>query len=173
MNGELFGYLAHSKYGLNTKTINNNEDFYTGGGAGDAYKINTDQSTTGNITGIYDMSGGLYEFTASYNKAYSKTEELFGGEGGNESFYKPLTGVHFVHGIYPNSNRYVTAYENNSSTNSVTNIAQFKAGRNVSITGDGILEAWKGGTASWNASAARFTDIDNPFYSRGRILWSI
>ena len=57
-------YLKQSKYGLGTTdiTINDNSEFYTGGGTDNAYKTNVAQSTTGNIYGVYDMSGGAYEY---------------------------------------------------------------------------------------------------------------
>ena len=64
-------YLKQSNYGLGITdiTINNNSSFYTGGGTGTSYKTNTGQSTTGNITGVYDMSGGAYEYVmGNYNK---------------------------------------------------------------------------------------------------------
>lgn len=50
-------YLSHSKYGTN-KEITINAKGTTGGGN---YISNVNQSTTGNITGIYDMSGGSFE----------------------------------------------------------------------------------------------------------------
>ena len=60
-------YLATSKYGKNGKiAINSNSSFYTGGGTGTTYTSNVEQSTTGNIYGIYDMSGGAWEYVASY-----------------------------------------------------------------------------------------------------------
>ena len=60
-------YLAQSKYGKNSEvSINSNSDFYTGGGSGTSYRTNTAQSTTGNTTGIYDMSGGAWEYVAGY-----------------------------------------------------------------------------------------------------------
>ena len=64
-------YLKQSIYGLGITdiTINNNSSFYTGGGTGTSYTTNTSQSTTGNITGIYDMSGGAVEYVmGNYNK---------------------------------------------------------------------------------------------------------
>ncbi len=83
-------YLSHSIYGIGTEAnINNNSLYLTGYSAA----ANTDQtsalgeygtadtvtqayntptgylaSTTGNITGIYDMSGGCYEYVAGYRK---------------------------------------------------------------------------------------------------------
>ncbi len=73
-------YLSHSKYGIKDEVrINNNSNFLTGYAANTKDAItsttenalwNTDTgklaSTTGNITGVYDMSGGSWEYMASY-----------------------------------------------------------------------------------------------------------
>ena len=80
-------YLAHSKYGVGNKNIyiNNgvNNTMKTGCvGNGADTEVNTSTScqnqwysttglngsTTGNITGIYDMSGGVWEVMASFRK---------------------------------------------------------------------------------------------------------
>ena len=64
-------YLKQSNYGLGITdiTINNNSSYYTGGDNGTSYKTNTGQSTTGNIYGVYDMSGGAGEYVmGNYNK---------------------------------------------------------------------------------------------------------
>lgn len=55
-------YLASSQYGK-TPTINNRNSCYT---AGNDYKENVSQSTTGNVTGIYDLNGGIWEIVAAY-----------------------------------------------------------------------------------------------------------
>ena len=68
-------YLSHSKYGINYEIrINNNNSFKTGyaatTGSGSSSATNVAMwntptgylaSTTGNITGVYDMSGGAVE----------------------------------------------------------------------------------------------------------------
>ena len=60
-------YLSNSTYGKNSVVEMNTSNMrYTGGGISDAYKTNVGQSTTGNITGIYDMSGGSFEYVAAY-----------------------------------------------------------------------------------------------------------
>ena len=60
-------YLAQSKYGKNSEvSINDNSSYYTGGGSGTSYRTNVGQSTTGDVTGIYDMSGGAWEYVAGY-----------------------------------------------------------------------------------------------------------
>ncbi len=83
-------YLSHSVYGIgNEININNNKSYLTGYSAAadtdqSSYpgKSGTDDketksydtatgflaSTTGNITGIYDMSGGAYEYMAAYRE---------------------------------------------------------------------------------------------------------
>ncbi len=73
-------YLSHSKYGINEEVrINNNSNYLTGyaantkdasGSITEPQSYNTETgylaSTTGNISGIYDMSGGAYEYVAGY-----------------------------------------------------------------------------------------------------------
>ena len=90
-------YLSHSKYGINTEVrINNNSNYITGYAATDSadqtkvpgtsgtdasvtlpYNTSTGYkaSTTGNITGIYDMSGGTQEYMASLrSETYGSSE---------------------------------------------------------------------------------------------------
>ena len=68
-------YLKQSNYGLGITDIGiNSGGTITGGGSGTSYKKNTGQSTSGNITGVYDMSGGVYEYVmGNYNKTVGKS----------------------------------------------------------------------------------------------------
>ncbi len=92
-------YLSHSLYGIGKEiNINNNNQYKTGYSA----VIGTDQSsytgtagttsnitlpyntptgylasTTGNITGVYDMSGGTHEYMAAYRPSSTKDESGF------------------------------------------------------------------------------------------------
>ena len=62
-------YLSKSKYGKNAEVdINSDSSYYTGGGSGNAYAYvtNVGQSTTGTVHGVYDMSGGAWEYVAAY-----------------------------------------------------------------------------------------------------------
>ncbi len=83
-------YLIHSKYGINDEIrINNNSNYLTGYAAADGtnqssypgvfgtaesvtlpYNTKTGYkaTTTGNITGVYDMSGGAWEYMAAYSE---------------------------------------------------------------------------------------------------------
>ena len=69
-------YLKQSIYGLGITDIgiNSNNSYYTGGGSGTRYKTNIGRSTTGNITGVYDMSGGAWEYVmGNYRKTAGKS----------------------------------------------------------------------------------------------------
>ena len=82
-------YLSHSKYGTNKEIrINNyyNNGFLTGCGANTENEdesntcgiiygkaISYPQSTTGNVTGIFDMSGGAWEYVMGYYSGASTT----------------------------------------------------------------------------------------------------
>ena len=69
-------YLTESKYGRNgTEVIKNSNGttYFTGGGDENAYITNTNQSSTGNVYGIYDLSGNAYEYVAA---AYSNRSEI-------------------------------------------------------------------------------------------------
>ena len=62
-------YLTESTYGRNGTEVaqNTNSSYTTGGGTGTAYyDTNKLQSTTGNEYGIYDLSGGTYEYVVGY-----------------------------------------------------------------------------------------------------------
>lgn len=99
-------YLSHSLYGINNEvTINNNNNYTTGCGSLAGVVLETDQcenaygsvtsytqSTTGNITGVFDMNGGSNEFvfaglnisslngislpSSEYYKNYTTTDSL-------------------------------------------------------------------------------------------------
>ena len=65
-------YLKQSNYGLGITDITSSGagSYLTGGGSSTSYITNTLQSTTGNITGVYDMSGGSIEYVMGN---YAKT----------------------------------------------------------------------------------------------------
>ena len=104
-------YLSHSKYGINTEVrINNNSNYITGYAATDSsdqskypgtygtdssvtlpYNTSTGYkaSTTGNITGIYDMSGGAWEFMASFQS------ETYGNSGFDATTLKTYNSKYY------------------------------------------------------------------------------
>ena len=104
-------YLSHSKYGTNKNlSPNNNISYKTGysalpstnqntypgtGGDGATYNsaYNTDigylASTTGNISGVYDMSGGAWEISSAF------IENNYGQSGFNSSIFSNYDSKYF------------------------------------------------------------------------------
>ena len=148
-------YLSHSKYGKDSEVYgNNNSDYLTGcGGDGasadssssclNAYGVKTDniynQSTTGNISGIFDMSGGAWESVMAYTTedAYEYKYSGFTAETFPEAkyidVYSSYDNLDFSKRILgdatgemgpfkvnsdPNPNRYASSswYEDNANT---------------------------------------------------------
>jgi len=99
-------YLSHSKYGIGKEIANNNYNGYmTGCGSaivveGQVYSDTCDTyttanglqaSTTGNITGIYDMVGGAYEYVMG---VLNKTASQSGiSAWPNEKYYDNYTST--------------------------------------------------------------------------------
>ena len=162
-------YLSNSKYGQNAKiNINNNSSFKTGysalpstdqssvlGSYGDSSSYNRAYntsvgylaSTTGNISGIYDMSGGAYEYVASYVDGKTGSSEL------NPQSY---------------SSKYFDVYNASSS------IFSYKyriLGDATGEMGPFFNFKEKNGSVyphcSWYSDLARFVDSSNPWFFRG------
>jgi len=107
VNGGATAYLTHSQYGRNGNeiTINNSSSYTTGNAGGsvsasqasgttNAYNTAAGMlaSTTGNITGIYDLSGGAFEFTAAWDAnspstGVSRYGSSFASQGGASTKY--------------------------------------------------------------------------------------
>ncbi len=142
-------YLTHSQYGRNGHeiAINRNSSFYTGGAQGETAYTNANnqkQSTTGNTYGIYDMSGGAYEYTAAWNtntSSYISNGSSFATTGGA-------------------STKYATAYHG-TSNNYGTDIYT------VCKTGDATKEVYVSGTTGWFSDYSTFVYSSSPFFVRG------
>ena len=89
-------YLTHSQYGRNGYeiSVNDSSNYITGTGEEGA-------STTGNMYGIYDMSGGAPEYVALYNTKCSENDVEFYGKS-----FAALNGA---------STKFATAYSADSS----------------------------------------------------------
>ena len=157
-------YLSYSKYGRNGSkiTINNNSSVVTGGGD---YKANTNQSSTGNISGIYDLNGGAWERTSAYisngNSNLSYGSSFVATTTANPDGYQTL------------STKYATVYPYNSSNGTDINnwIAYNELKSNQYGYGDAILEtstAGKGST-SWQEDYSNFPRTTHPFFVRSSV----
>ena len=142
-------YLSKSKYGKQTEevTINSNSSYYTGGGSGNTYVNNGAQSTTGNVYGVYDMSGGAWEYVAGY---------VNNGNGNLTSY-----GSSLVNGDAKTKNVYTKASTDNNTNN---------YNQNASKYGDAVYETSANGNTSngsWYGDYSRFPGTSSPFFFRG------
>ena len=133
-------YLSHSKYGTNKQIRINNGNYITGCGASEddkayssgecdiAYGQSTSypQSTTGNITGIFDMAGGSVEYVMAV-RTNSEGDPLSGSSitynsGFNGKFGSPGSGeaTELTTGIdFPDSKNY-NLYDNPNDRSNTT-----------------------------------------------------
>ena len=155
-------YLSKSKYGKEIEEvyINNSSDFITGNagntasassaaGTTNAYHTANGQkaSTTGNIYGIYDMSGGNWERTASYvnnGHEYLKT---------------------YGKGLVEGETKYKEVYEQGT-----VDTQELNYGKATTKYGDAVYEISNGYSspnASWYSDCAGFVYSNWPFFVRG------
>ncbi len=156
-------YLAYSKYGRTTQLEVNKDTNYTTGGSEtitQVYIYNVNESTTGNNTGIYDLSGGAWEFTAGYiNNGYSGINTYGGSnegylcENARNTKYKTV----YTHGNNDDGTQYDRTY---AIQNYLLNITK---------RGEAIIETSNAGfgTDSWGPSSSFFVQQDTPFFARG------
>ena len=152
-------YLSHSKYGTCTDDtckeigINNNSNYITGCGAVaessssttcNAYNTATGMlaSTTGNIYGVYDMSGGAYEYMMSNIVNTNGTTMLSSSSG-------------YTTSTYPD----VKYYDKYSYSTSLTSRIRSKLG-------DGIKEVYKG-SRGWYSDVSNLANSRYPWFKRG------
>ena len=156
-------YLTHSQYGRNGNEIsinNNGETYYRGGGADKAYITNVAQSTTGNVYGVYDMSGNKSERIAAFNITDSNG---FLAQSGWTTSTELTTSS--------NSTKFATKYNNITSSYSGNAIIY-----NYGKVGDATKEVNIGGVDVGTSTTSKhnwFSDYpylvysDAPFFLRG------
>ena len=122
-------------------------------------------STTGNIYGIYDMSGGTWERSAAY------VNNFIGA--GNRNTY----GASVVTGG-AKSTKYATVYPSNETNDTNTNTddderSQANYNVNDKIYGDAVRETSTKGVeeSSWYSDYSYFPGGDYPFFNRGGSYW--
>lgn len=165
-------YLTQSSIGrngqkvtINSKNLNNYNNKYTYAITG--YEENAANgvgaSSTNNMTGIFDLSGGTWERTAGYIT------------NGNSNLSR--NGSSFVYatkdenGYLERSTEYTTVYPFNSSNDSSSNnYDQYKSLKSETYGyGDAILETSTSGSGStsWHGDYSYFANTDYPFFVRG------
>jgi hypothetical protein len=164
-------YLSHSIYGIDREVnINNSSDYITGSSAlpstdqqtypgisGTGYyaAYNTEigylASTTGNISGVYDMSGGIWEYMAAY---------ISGNYGSSSGF---TTDPATTYG-----SKYFDVY-NASSTNTsysyrILGDATGEMGPFKSYSDDDGTSRYHN---SWYSDTSHFVESSSPWFIRG------
>ncbi|MBE6161770.1 MAG: hypothetical protein E7158_06095 [Firmicutes bacterium] len=169
-------YLYHSEYGRCTNgtcediRINNNSDYLTGYAAADgtnqstypgtygttsdvtlAYNTTTGvkASTTGNITGVYDMSGGAWEYMASYR------DTTLGSSGFDAS---TITNY---------DSKYFDVYSNSSNDYDYSKRILGDATGEMGPFYDYTTGTWTGHYNNWYADYSYFVYSSYPWFVRG------
>ena len=155
-------YLSKSKYGKETEEvfINNSSDYITGNagntvsassaaGVTNAYYTVAGQkaSTTGNIYGIYDMSGGNWERTSAYVNNGHNNLNLYGKS------------------IVEGAAKYKEVYEQGE-----TDTQELNYGKAASRYGDAVYETsneYANLHASWYGDCTYFVYAGGPFFRHG------
>ena len=104
-------YLTESKYGRNGTevTINDNSSYIT---ADAGISANPEQSSTGNETGIYDLSGGAYEYVAAYyngSNLLSNGSSFASQNGTSTEYATAYTGTSAASAYKPGDATYETS----------------------------------------------------------------
>ena len=153
-------YLTQSKYGrdgtevtINNKNMNNDsKNIYAVTGYANSTANDNSASTTNNKTGIFDLSGCVWKYTAAYVSNGDSNIDLYGKSYAsteiNPNGYKTL------------STKYATVYPYDSSNLGTTynNLKSETYG-----FGDAILET----SNSWNSDYSQFPWSSYPFLKRG------
>ena len=177
-------YLAQSKYGRNGTEVSVNQckEYITGAGRGigtktdeliynSSYEVNRDtglpeaeqqyngkigklSSTTGNVYGVYDMSGGAWEYAMGFYQEENGNIYTGGTALYNSGFNGYLNdGTQKTDGVNLPDEKYYDLYINKTNSNS-----NYDAGKE----GDATRE-----TAKWNNDYACFVHSDYPVFSFG------
>ena len=155
-------YLSKSKYGKQNEEvwINNSSSYITGsagnsasasGNTGTTTDYTSTQgvkaSTTGTVYGVYDMSGGAWEYVAGYVN------------NGNSSLTS--YGSSLVNGDAKTKNVYSKASSDNNTNNYNANSGKY---------GDAVYETSANGNSSngsWYGDCSYFPNTSGPFFKRG------
>ena len=161
-------YLSHSKYGLGYEVnINNNSSYKTGysalpstnqqtfpgtSGDGAAYNsaYNTDigylASTTGNISGVYDMSGGAWEYVSAY---------IIGNSGSSGFSASTLANYDSKYFDFYNVSSTISTYQYRILGDATGEMGPFK---------NDNTSRWH---SSWYGDYSYFVDSSNSWFHRG------
>jgi len=143
-------------------SIDGNRNESTGLGVDGTYTVNylnsasTVASTTGNYTGIYDMSGGSWEYVMGYTTGAT----TIGGSSGITSLYSNF----FTDSIYT---KYWDKYSSTTTTNYNNRILGDATGEMGSFGSQTDPDGTARYKSSWYGDYAYFAYSTNPWFARG------
>jgi len=164
-NGGPSSDIVNTQCAYNDLTDRGNGTGSCGGGA----------STTGNIYGIYDMSGGSWEQVMSAMVSSGSTDLLVGqrAKSSTEEWHSGFSGLHYkssngnsfyvnYNGNYalPSDSKYYDKYSFGETYNDDFSIKRSKLG-------EGIREVWMKVDSSWYSDLARFPFPSDSWIYRG------
>ncbi len=128
-------------------------------------------SSTRNITGVYDMAGGLWERTASYIANGHQNLSAYGASVAYNGNVLKTTSTKYTM-VYPHDN----TVDNNTKEDTTENreaASNANYIKNTNIYGDGIREISTNGTGttSWKDDYSYFAGLDGPIVTRGGHFW--
>ena len=121
-------------------------------------------SSTGNMYGIFDLSGGTWERTAGYVANGNSNLKAYGASLAYDGNTLKTT-----------STKYATVYPHNEGTSGdIDTESKNNYAVNTKIFGDAMRETSTSGvgSSSWNADYSYFPALHNPFTIRGGSSWS-
>ncbi len=116
-------------------------------------KIGYLASTTGNISGVYDMSGGAYEYMASYMRNH------LGSSGFSDS---TISNYNFKYFDLYSASSALTSYQYRILGDATGETGPFTSLKSTGTNGDKVSN-----TSSWYAAYSGFVDSSHPWFIRG------
>ena len=159
-NGTDTGYVKNIKI-LDSPTVNTE---VTPIGEG---KDGPSASTTGNIYGIYDMSGGAFDYVMGNVVSNDGTTMMSGDDTDYNSGY---TGIIYDSGNYTSytgtysypENKYIDKYSFGTSSSQITR----------SKLGDAVKEVYNSEDSGWYSDNYCIAGSSNPWFARGGYVYS-
>lgn len=153
------------------RTLTGNTPTATGSMYSWNQKNGTKASTTGNMTGVYDMSGGIWEKTASYIANENVNMINYGKSMTYEGDILKTTSTKYTM-VYPHN----SDIDNKDIDNTLENLATASIANynlNTKIYGDGIRETSKIGIGdnSWEQKYSIYAGLNGPFIGKGGAFW--
>ena len=129
-------------------------------------------SSTGNIYGIYDLSGGTYERTAAYVANGNNNLKGYGASIAYDGSTLRTANTKYTTAYPFDSSTDNTGITNNDTNLNTASMNNYK--KNTLIYGDGIRETSTAGTgnSSWYGDSSSYPGLDYPFSIRGGYLWN-